>query len=202
MVVYSWGVLGLAWVRAVCTLDFEVEGGGHDSAFVVASEEVDGIGVGEFHDQDQGYYFDAEAASVDVIAQKEVFGVRRVPKFLEDVEQVVKLPVDIPNDNNRRGDSQHIGLIFYIYAVNTEKMAGLVYDVHQDILGESLLFFEFGYDLRDVVGMFMLFIFIGFFLGFGGGLFIFFFHLRGNIIINRKWCSILHYVKVIYRKYW
>ena len=48
MLVYTWGVFGLAWIWWGCTLDFEVEGGGHDSAFVVASEKVDGIGVGEF----------------------------------------------------------------------------------------------------------------------------------------------------------
>ena len=52
MLVYSWGVFGLAWMWGGSTLDFEVEGGGHDSAFVIASEKVDGIRVGEFQDED------------------------------------------------------------------------------------------------------------------------------------------------------
>ena len=46
----------------------KAEGGGEESALVVASQHHDLLGAGDLHSQDKSQYFDREVASVDIVS--------------------------------------------------------------------------------------------------------------------------------------
>lgn len=54
------------------TLLSEIEVGGHHPGLMVASQEVDRLGVLQFVGEEKSNDLDAEGPSVDVVAQKEV----------------------------------------------------------------------------------------------------------------------------------
>lgn len=61
-------------MRGTFTLFAEVEERGQLPALVVASQHVDGLGVGNFEGHHHCHYFNWEIASVNVVPQEQVRG--------------------------------------------------------------------------------------------------------------------------------
>lgn len=65
------------------------------TTFVVASDELDPVGVSELEACQKRYCLDAEQSPVDVIAEEQVVGMRRVTANSKDFYQIVELSVQI-----------------------------------------------------------------------------------------------------------
>src|SRR3989338_300456 len=68
------------------------------AALVVPSQQCDPVWVAELEREQQSHAVDRELAEVDVIPQKQVVCVGHEPRDLEELDQVEKVPVDVPND--------------------------------------------------------------------------------------------------------
>lgn len=79
---------------------FEVEGGGHLPALVVASDHEEGLLVVYLKRENKEDHLDRELAPVNVVAQEEVLGSLWLPSDLEQLQKIVVLAVDIPDHCN------------------------------------------------------------------------------------------------------
>ena len=68
------------------TLQFEVECGCHNAAFMISSQKEDLIGIEFFEKQKQRYGFNAKLASVHIVSQKEVFSVWYRSETIKNVQ--------------------------------------------------------------------------------------------------------------------
>ena len=73
-----------------------------EAGLVVAPEEGDPVLVADLEGEQHEEGFDAVPAAVDVVPEEDVVGVGRVAADLEQLQQVVELPVDVPADGHRR----------------------------------------------------------------------------------------------------
>ena len=85
---------------------------GDESGLVVASEEGYSVSVPHLEGQQEEEGLNAVPASINIVAQKYVVGVGRVAPYFEELEQVVKLPVDVAADGDRRSNFDNIGFVF------------------------------------------------------------------------------------------
>lgn len=69
---------------------------------MISSEQMDVIRVIDLQTEDEGEHFNAKLASVHIIAEEEVLHMRGVSEFLEDVEQIEELAMDIAYYHHRR----------------------------------------------------------------------------------------------------
>lgn len=70
------------------------------SGLVVASNHVHLIGVLNFEKTQKSDHFDRMRASVYVIAQPQVTGVRQLAANLDDLEHIIKLSVDVADNSD------------------------------------------------------------------------------------------------------
>lgn len=71
-----------------------------ESGLVVASEQGDPVLVAHLEGQQHEEGLDAVPSAIHIVAQEDVVGIGRVPSDLEQLEQVVELPVDVPADGD------------------------------------------------------------------------------------------------------
>lgn len=71
-----------------------------ESGLVVASEQGDPVLVAHLEGQQHEEGLDAVPPAIHIVAQEDVVGIGRVPSDLEQLEQVVELPVDVPADGD------------------------------------------------------------------------------------------------------
>jgi hypothetical protein len=64
-----------------------------------------------FSEKSSKYHFDRKRASVDVVAEEEVFGGGGVAAHVEDLQEVVVLAVDVADDGDGVGDVKHVALV-------------------------------------------------------------------------------------------
>lgn len=98
---------------AVFFIDFVQEAVHHCyvSAFVVAAEEVDAVGVLDFEAEEQRYRFDGVVAAVYEIADHDEFALGHSSAFCEQVFDIVELSVDISGQVDWRFDADDVGLL-------------------------------------------------------------------------------------------
>lgn len=70
----------------------------HVSTFVISSEKEEVFWVSNLVSEKKANRFDALAATVNVISEEEVVGLRRVLILIEDAQKIVVLTVDITNN--------------------------------------------------------------------------------------------------------
>lgn len=81
-----------------------------ESGLVVASEQGDPVLVAHLEGQQHEEGLDAVPSAIHIVAQEDVVGIGRVPSDLEELEQVVELPVDVPADGDGRSDLDGVWL--------------------------------------------------------------------------------------------
>ncbi len=69
---------------------------------MVPPQQKEVLGVFYLIAEQQHYCLDRLLAPIHVVPQKEVVLVRRVPPVVEDLQQVLKLSVDVPHDLDGR----------------------------------------------------------------------------------------------------
>jgi len=84
---------------------------GNEPGLMVASEEGDSVSVPHLERQEQKEGFNAVSASINIVPQKDVVCVGRVPTDLEEFQQIVELSVDVPADGDGGSNFDNIGLI-------------------------------------------------------------------------------------------
>jgi hypothetical protein len=57
------------------------------------------LGIVDLHCQHQSYDLHTETTSVYIVPEKQITGMWRISKFVENVEQIEKLTVNIAYDN-------------------------------------------------------------------------------------------------------
>ena len=78
---------------------------------MVAADDGDAVGVANLEGNDEGDGLNAVIPAVDVIAEKQVVGVRGGSSELEHLHHVMELAVDVPHDRHGRADAVHVGLL-------------------------------------------------------------------------------------------
>lgn len=68
--------------------------------------------MGDLHDEQEGDYFDAEFAPVNVVSQEEIVLLGELSELFEDVGEVEELAVYIADDGDGSLQSQHVRLSF------------------------------------------------------------------------------------------
>jgi len=86
------------------------------TALVVAAEDGDAAWVANLEGDEQSDGLDAEITPVDVVAHEEIVGVRVRPADLEQLHQVVELPVDVAAHRHRAFDRLHVALFLQNFA--------------------------------------------------------------------------------------
>jgi hypothetical protein len=66
---------------------------------MVASQQVNVVGVINFQHQYQRKHLNAEFAAVYVVSQEKILCAGNRPKFLEDSEKIIELTMDISYNN-------------------------------------------------------------------------------------------------------
>jgi hypothetical protein len=91
---------------------------------VVAAQQVNCVFESDLDGEDQGQYLDGEASSVHVVAQEQVLGglQRTASIVVDDLDEIVELPVDVPHDGHWILDFNHVGLLLLVL-VCVRKMA-------------------------------------------------------------------------------
>lgn len=81
---------------------------------MVASEHEDGLPQLYFYRQNEPEDFDRETASVDVVSQEDVLCCFKRPSriVINDLDEVVELPVDISHNGDRVHNFDDVGLLF------------------------------------------------------------------------------------------
>ena len=77
--------------------------------FVVSTKNGDAVLIAHFESDKEGHSLDGIVSTIDVVAHKEIVGIRRVAADAEQLHQVVKLAVDITANGNRAADRLHVG---------------------------------------------------------------------------------------------
>ena len=65
------------------------------SRLVVSSEDSESVLIADFKGDKQGYGLDRVVSSVDVVTHEQIVGVWRMATNLEELAQVMELPVDV-----------------------------------------------------------------------------------------------------------
>lgn len=103
---------GLVHDLGVLVLALELEGEVvcQVTAFVVSSEQPQGLGVVDLQRPEVQDALDAEVATVDVVAQEEVSRLGRVAPDLEELHEIVVLAVHVTADGYGGVHLQEVGL--------------------------------------------------------------------------------------------
>lgn len=107
------------------------------SAFMVASDKRDEIGISDLVSKEQQEGLDAIEASVYEITQEQVVDWGDVTTFLEQLQQVVELTVDIAANCHRWIYSLHVALL-------DKDLSGLCTEVLYLLFGNGLAFSQLG----------------------------------------------------------
>lgn len=88
---------------------------------VVASEDSDSLLVSDFKRKKESDSLDRVMAPVHVVTHEEVVSFGNLAPDLEELDEVVKLAVDVPTDNDRGSDWLHIGFLSkYLHSLGTQ----------------------------------------------------------------------------------
>lgn len=91
----------------------EIEETGHLPTLVISSNKVDGLREVDFEGVKQYEDLDRKAPSVDKVSQKEVLGPVRIPAYVQYLNQIVILPMDIANNGQRVSNIDQVSFRFY-----------------------------------------------------------------------------------------
>mmetsp|Transcript_35740 Transcript_35740/g.87966 ORF Transcript_35740/g.87966 Transcript_35740/m.87966 type:complete len:225 (-) Transcript_35740:339-1013(-) len=83
------------------------------AALVVAAQQSDALRPPRLEQQQQGEGLQRVVPAVHKVTHEDVVGVRHVPARLEQLQEVVELPVDVPHDRDGRAHRVHVGLLGY-----------------------------------------------------------------------------------------
>lgn len=83
------------------------------SRLVISSQDGDSLRISDLHCHQVTDGFDRVVASVDVISHEKVVCVRTRAPNLEELHQVVELPVDVTTDGDRDVDRLHVLFVFH-----------------------------------------------------------------------------------------
>ena len=88
-------------------------------ALVVASEHEDCILQLDLDGEDETQHLDREGSSVDIVPQEDVLGglERTSGIVVNNLDEVIELPVDITYNRNRILDLDHVGLFLWVRAM-------------------------------------------------------------------------------------
>ena len=78
---------------------------------VVAAQQRDAVRVARLEQQQHGHRLDTIVPAVDKVAHEDVAGVRALAAVAEELEQIVKLPVDVAADGHRARHRLHCALL-------------------------------------------------------------------------------------------
>ncbi|KAJ6784011.1 hypothetical protein PWT90_07788 [Aphanocladium album] len=90
------------------------------------------IGIMDFEGPEVEDTFDAEEAAVDIVAQEEILRRRRIAAHFEELDQVVKLAMDVSADGDGRIKLQQ-------GAFGVQQLRARVYDEEGLLVGEPAL---------------------------------------------------------------
>lgn len=113
---------------------------------MVAAEQGYGGRTSDFETKDKHHGFYGEYTAIDEIAEKKVLCGVRVAADAEKFEQVVKLAVDVADDDDRVGDGNEIRL-------RLENVGGKFEDFDNILLEKPAIAFEViadGFPVREV----------------------------------------------------
>jgi len=78
---------------------------------VIASEDCDSISEANFERNQQRHSLNWVVPSVDIVAHEEVISFRKLASNPKQLEQIVKLPVNVTTDSDRWPHHGHIRLV-------------------------------------------------------------------------------------------
>ena len=90
----------------------EVEELRHLPAFVIASQHINGLGEVELEGVEEEDDLAGERPAVDVVAQEQILRFRGVAAHLQQLHEVVELPVDVAHHCHRIVQAQKVRLFF------------------------------------------------------------------------------------------
>lgn len=68
---------------------------------VISSEQGDSVLVSDLEREQHEESFDAVPSPIDIIPEEDVIGIGRISSNLEELKQIVELPMNIPADGHR-----------------------------------------------------------------------------------------------------
>ena len=99
-------MLGLLRVKGSCDLHLC-----DLTAFVVATEDGDSVGVAHLEGDEKSDSLDRVVATIDVVTHEEIIGVGRLATNLEEFAQIVELTVNVTADGHWCTHLLHVGLV-------------------------------------------------------------------------------------------
>ena len=69
---------------------------------MISTYEYDPVGVAHFQCKQQKKRLDRVQSAIDKVAHKEVLGIRAHAAYAKQLQEIVKLPMDVATDGNRR----------------------------------------------------------------------------------------------------
>lgn len=81
---------------------------------MVSSKKMNIFRVVDLEGKNESHDFDAKLSSVDIIAKKEIVGLRRNAELLEYINEIEELPVDIADYNKWRRKLKHGRFAFFM----------------------------------------------------------------------------------------
>ena len=92
------------------TFGIEAIGLGDAARLMVAADQMHTIWVSQFQTDKERYSFDAEHATVDVVAEEQVVCIGTPAADLENLDQIEELPMNVADDGDGRADMDDVAL--------------------------------------------------------------------------------------------
>lgn len=83
---------------------------------MVSSQQIDSVFKLDLDGKYERQYFDGEAPSINIVTQEEILGWLEWSSsvVIDDLDEIVKLSMDVADDGYRILDLDHVGFLLYL----------------------------------------------------------------------------------------